>query len=43
MQMWNRISLCEQYELQTGGEILDMDEQINLNPTSSSLMFSKVT
>ena len=26
-----------------GGEILDMDKQIDLNPTSSSLMLSKVT
>ena len=29
--------------MQTGGEVLDMDEQVDLNPTSSSLMVSKVT
>ena len=26
-----------------GGEVLDMDEQVDLNPTSSSLMVSRVT
>ena len=26
-----------------GGEVLDMDEQVDLNPTSSSLMVCKVT
>ena len=26
-----------------GGEVLDMDEQVDLNPTSNSLMVSKVT
>ena len=41
--MWNQISLCEWYESWTGGEILDMDEQIDLNSTSSALMLSKVT
>ena len=29
---------CEQ-----GNEVFEMDEQIDLNPTSSSLMVSKVT
>ena len=41
--MWNQMSLCEQYKSQTGGENLVMDEQVDLNPTSSSLMLSKIT
>ena len=41
MWMWNQISLWVIW-ITNGGEILDMNEQIHLNPTSCSLMLSKV-